>query len=265
MNKRLTDKVAVISGGTSGIGEATVELFVQEGAQVVFSGRSIEKGKAIAERTGAVYFQADVMSEEDIKGTIQAATDHFGGLDILFNNAGGSTKGPVETVTAAEIEYAWTLLFSSAVLSTKYAVPCMKRRGGGCIINNSSIAGLRDNQGDLMYSSVKAALTHYSKLAGTRLGPEGIRVNVISPGAIATPIFWGGPQVPLEDGEYEGKMCKLQRNLAKAIPLGSSGVALDIANGALFLASEEGRFINSHDLVIDGGRTSMFFEKPEQA
>ena len=185
MNKRLTDKVAVISGGTSGIGEATVELFVQEGAQVIFSGRSIEKGKAIAERTGAVYFQADVMSEEDIKGTIQAATDHFGGLDILFNNAGGSTKGPVETVTAAEIEYAWTLLFSSAVLSTKYAVPCMKRRGGGCIINNSSIAGLRDNQGDLMYSSVKAALTHYSKLAGTRLGPEGIRVNVISPGAVS--------------------------------------------------------------------------------
>ena len=265
MNKRLTDKVAVISGGTSGIGEATVELFVQEGAQVVFSGRSIEKGKAIAERTGAVYFQADVMSEEDIKGTIQAATDHFGGLDILFNNAGGSTKGPVETVTAAEIEYAWTLLFSSAVLSTKYAVPCMKRRGGGCIINNSSIAGLRDNQGDLMYSSVKAALTHYSKLAGTRLGPEGIRVNVISPGAIATPIFWGGPQVALEDGEYEGKMGKLQRNLAKASPLGSSGVALDIAYGALFLASEEGRSINSHDLVIDGGRTSMFFEKPEQA
>ena len=103
MNKRLTDKVAVISGGTSGIGEATVELFVQEGAQVVFSGRSSEKGKAIAERTGAVYFQADVMSEEDIRGTIQAATDHFGGLDILFNNAGGSTKGPVETVTALSL------------------------------------------------------------------------------------------------------------------------------------------------------------------
>ena len=132
------------------------------------------------------------MSEEDIRNTIQAATDHFGGLDILFNNAGGSTKGPIETVTTADINYAWTLLFISAVLSAKYAVPCMKRRGGGSIINNSSMAGLRDNQGDLMYSSVKAALTHYSKLAGTRLGPEGIRVNIISPGAIATPIFWGG-------------------------------------------------------------------------
>ena len=265
MNDRLKGKVAVITGGTSGIGEATVKLFVQEGAQVLFSGRSTEKGRAIEERTGAIYHQADVMSEEDIRNTIQAATDHFGGLDILFNNAGGSTKGLIETVTTADINYAWTLLFSSAVLSTKYAVPCMKRRGGGCIINNSSIAGLRDNQGDLMYSSVKAALTHYSKLAGTRLGPEGIRVNVISPGAIATPIFWGGAQVPLKEGEYEGKMRKLQRNLAKASPLGSSGVALDIANGALFLASEEGRFINSHDLVIDGGRTSMFFEKSEQA
>jgi len=265
MNKRLREKVAVISGGTSGIGEATVELFVKEGAEVVFSGRSVEKGKAIAERTGAIYFQADVMSEEDIEGTIKLAVDRYGGLDILFNNAGGNTKGPVETVTAEEINYAWTLLFSSAVLSTKHAVPYMKQRGGGCIINNSSIAGLRDNQGDLMYSSVKAALTHYSKLAGTRLGPDGIRVNVISPGAIATPIFWGGSQVALEDGEYEGKMGKLQRNLAKASPLATSGFPLDIANGALFLASEEGRFINSHDLVIDGGRTSMFYEKPDQS
>ena len=115
-----------------------------------------------------------------------------------------------------------------------------------------------------MYSAVKAGLTHYSKLAGTRLGPKGIRVNVISPGAIATPIFWGGNQVELAEGEYEGKMRKLQKNLSRVTPLGIPGVALDIAYGALYLASEEGRFINSHDLIIDGGRTSMFLDKPRE-
>jgi len=134
--------------------------------------------------------------------------------------------------------------------------------GGGVIINNSSVAAIRDNQGDLVYSAVKAALTHYSKLAGVRLGPDGIRVNCISPGAIATPIFWGGSARAntLSDEENAKKMQKLQANLAKATPLKFSGLAMDIAQGALFLASDEGRFINSHDLVIDGGRTSMFNE-----
>lgn len=264
MVDRLKDKIAIISGGTSGIGEATVELFISEGAHVVFSGRSEDKGKALAERTGATYVKADIMSEDDIKATIDTAVAKFGGLDILFNNAGGNTYGPVDTVTDEAITYAWKLLFNSVVLSVKYAIPHMEKRGGGCIINNSSIAGIRDGQSDLLYSAVKAGLTHYSKLAGTRLGPKGIRVNVVSPGAIATPIFWGGNMVELAEGEYEDKMQKLQRRLAKATPLGVSGLALDIANGALFLASEEGRFINSHDLVIDAGRTSMFHEKPQE-
>lgn len=264
MGDRLKDKIAVISGGTSGIGEATVELFINEGAQVVFSGRTEDKGNALAKRTGATYVKADIMSEDDIKATIDTAVEKFGGLDILFNNAGGNTYGPVDSVTDEAISYAWKLLFNSAVLSTKHAIPHMEKRGGGCIINNSSIAGIRDSQGDLMYSAVKAGLTHYSKLAGTRLGPKGIRVNVISPGAIATPIFWGGNQVELAEGEYEGKMRKLQKNLSRVTPLGIPGVALDIAYGALYLASEEGRFINSHDLIIDGGRTSMFLDKPRE-
>lgn len=266
MGDRLKGKVAVITGGTSGIGEATVELFINEGANVVFCGRSEEKGKALANRVGegAMYVKADVMSEADIKNTIDTAVNHFGGLDILFNNAGGPTSGPITEVTPDAINYAWQLLFSSAVLGTKHAVPHLQARGGGAIINNSSIAAIRDNQGDLLYSAVKAALTHYTKLAGVRLGPLGIRVNTISPGAIATPIFWGGSARAntLTNEDNERKMQKLQNNLAKATPLPTSGLAIDIANGALYLASNEGRYVNSHDLVIDGGRTSLFNEPP---
>ena len=154
------------------------------------------------------------------------------------------------------------LLFSSAVLGIKHAIPHLEQRGGGAIINNSSVAAIRDSQGDLLYSAAKAALTHYTRLTGVRLGPKGIRVNCISPGAIATPIFWGGSARAntLTEEENAKKMQKLQNNLARATPLLKTGLANDIAEGALYLASEEGRFVNSHDLVIDGGRTSMFNE-----
>ena len=264
MSNRLENKVAVITGGTSGIGEATVELFVNEGARVVFCGRSEDKGRALADRVGsnAVYVKADVMLEADIAATIDTAVNKFGGVDILFNNAGGPTSGTITEVTGEAIQYAMQLLFSSVVLGIKHVVPHMERRGSGSIINNSSIAAIRDAQGDLLYSAAKAALTHYSRLAGVRLGPLGIRVNCISPGAIATPIFWGGSARAntLDDDENARKLQKLQANLAKATPLKSSGLPYDIAAGALYLACDDGRYVNSHDLIIDGGRTSMFHE-----
>jgi NAD(P)-dependent dehydrogenase (short-subunit alcohol dehydrogenase family) len=264
MSGKLENKVAVITGGTSGIGEATAELFINEGAQVVFCGRSKDKGTALAAKLGsqARFIQADVLEESDIKKTIDYAVSEFGGLDILFNNAGGPTSGTPTEVDEVAISYAMRLLFSSAVLGIKHAVPHLESRGGGAIINNSSVAAIRDNQGDLLYSAAKAALTHYTRLAGVRLGSRGIRVNCISPGAIATPIFWGGSARAnnLTDEENSAKMDKLQRNLANATPMKVSGLAQDIAYGALYLASDDARFVNSHDLVIDGGRTSMFNE-----
>lgn len=264
MSERLNGKVAVITGGTSGIGEATVELFVREGAKVVFCGRSEEKGRALQERLGdnAVYVLADVTSEADISRTINTAVDTFGGLDILFNNAGGPVLGSLTDVDEDKIHYSMQLLYSSAVLGMKHAIPHMEARGGGSIINNSSVAALRLGQGNLLYSAAKAALTHYSRLAGAELGAKNIRVNCISPGAIATPIFYGGSQRAntLSDAENEAKMEKLAGNLAKANPLRASGYAFDIAEGALYLASDAGRFVNCHDLVIDGGRIQMFNE-----
>jgi NAD(P)-dependent dehydrogenase (short-subunit alcohol dehydrogenase family) len=267
MGQRLDNKVALITGGTSGIGEATAELFAAEGAKVVITGRSEEKGAAIAERLGenVLYLRADVMQEQDIEASVNFAVERFGTLDVMFNNAGGPVSAEFDQISQQHIDHAVRLLLSSVILGIRYAVPPMKANDGGVIINNSSIAAIRSGQGGLLYSAVKAAVTHYSKLAGVELGPFGIRVNVISPGAIATPIFWGGSERAntLSDEENERKLAKLKRNLAVANPLSMSGLAEDVAEAALYLASDAGRFVNCHDLVVDGGRTSMFHEKPE--
>ena len=266
MGERLRGKVAVITGGSSGIGEATAELFVDEGAAVVLTGRSVERGEAVAKRLGdsAIFVMADVMFESDIKRAIDTAVDAFGGLDILFNNAGGPTDGPLTSVTEEAIQYAMRLLFASVVLGIKHAVPHLERRGGGSIINNSSIAAIRDHQGDLLYSAAKAAVTHYTRLAGTRLGPKGIRVNCISRGAVATPIFWRyvSPEQPSRPEETETRLRRVQDRLSRHVPLPRAGAAIDVAMGALYLASDEGRYVNCHDPVIEGGRTSMFHEPP---
>jgi NAD(P)-dependent dehydrogenase (short-subunit alcohol dehydrogenase family) len=138
----------------------------------------------------------------------------------------------------------------------------MRQNGGGCIINNSSIAGIRYRQGDPLYAALKAGVTHYTRMSGVELGPDNIRVNSISPGAIATPIFWGGSQRAntLSAEENDKKLEKLKGNLAKAVPLNRSGLAVDIAEAALYLASDAGSFVSCQDIVVDGGRTAMFNE-----
>ena len=264
MGARLTGKVAVITGGTSGIGEATAELFIAEGANVVITGRSEDKGRAIAERLGnnARFHLGDVSSEQDIAAGINFATAEFGRLDILFNNAGGPTGGGVSDITREQIDYGVSLLLASVMLGIKHAISPLKAAGGGCIINNSSVAGIRYNQGNILYSALKAAVTHYTRMAAVELGPDNIRVNAISPGAIATPIFWGGSARAntLSDEDNAAKLEKLTGNLAKATPMPRAGLAHDIAAAALYLASEEGSFVNGHDLVVDGGRTQLFRE-----
>lgn len=264
MTGRLEGKIAVITGGTSGIGAATAELFVAQGAKVVLTGRSEEKGESLAERLGesAVYCRMDVTREEDIRRAIELAGEKFGGLDVLFNNAGGPTVGGVEDIDGTQIDYGVRLLLSSVMLGVKHAIEPMRSRGGGAIINCSSIAGIRYNQGNVLYSALKAAVTHYTRLASVELGPSAIRVNAISPGAIATPIFWGGSERAntLAEEDNARKLEKLKANLAKATPIPRAGLADDIAAAALFLASDEGSFVNGHDLVVDGGRTQLFRE-----
>jgi len=264
MSKRMEGKTAIITGGTSGIGEATAEVFVAEGARVMIAGRSEEKGQRLADRLGenAIYRRADVTREEDIQDLIQAAMDRFGRLDCLFNNAGGPSRGTLETVTQEDFGYSMNLLLGSVVFGIKHVAPVMKEQGGGSIINTSSIAAIRSGQGGYLYSVAKAAVTHLTRLCGLELGPFGIRVNAISPGAIATPIFWGGSERAntLSAEDNERKMEKLKKSLSKATPLPRAGFAEDIAYAALYLASDEGSFVNCQDIVVDGGRTALFNE-----
>jgi len=264
MTKRLDNKVALITGGTSGIGAETARLFIQEGAKVVISGRSEEKGQILSEELGenSQYLLSDVTKEEDIENSIKETVNQFGKLDILFNNAGGPVGAGIEKVTQKDIDYGVHLLLASVILGTKYAIEPMRQNGGGCIINNSSIAGIRYRQGDPLYAALKAGVTHYTRMSGVELGPDNIRVNSISPGAIATPIFWGGSQRAntLSAEENDKKLEKLKGNLAKAVPLNRSGLAVDIAEAALYLASDAGSFVSCQDIVVDGGRTAMFNE-----
>src|SRR5690349_21344491 len=268
MTERLADKVTIITGATSGIGEATARCFIEHGAHVILAGRSTKKGKALARELGArAYFQAaDVMREADIAALVEFAIQKFGRLDCLFNNAGAPTPGELPDVTEEQFAYAMRLLLGSVVFGIKHAARAMKPQKSGAIINNSSIAAHRYGQGSFLYSVAKAGVSHYTRLAGVELGPFGIRVNAISPGAIATPIFWGGSAraATLTDDDNARKQAKLEGNLAKATPLPRSGFGSDIAHAALFLASDEGSFVNCHDLVVDGGRISSFFERPQQ-
>ena len=260
MGERLRGKVAVITGGTSGIGEATVELFMAEGAKVVLTGRNAAKGEAIAAAAGeaALFVAGDVRREEDIKRTIDIAVERFGRLDCLFNNAGGGTRGTVETVTPEDFHDAMDLLVGSVLFGIKHAAPVMRAQRSGAIINNASVAALRTDYGGLLYSAAKAAVRQLTKVAGIELATDGITVNSIAPGGIATPIFFGGSERAKDMGEAHvaASMAKLERNLAAATPLGRSGVPRDIAYGALYLASDEGRFVTCHDLVIDAGMTA---------
>ena len=257
---RLEGKVALITGGTRGIGEATVEQFIAEGARVVIAARNVEKGQAMAKALGeaACFVETDVRRELDIQRAIDLTVSQFGRLDCLFNNAGGPTSGDLETVTPDDFAYAMDLLLGSVVFGMKHAAPIMRAQGRGAIINNSSVAAARTHMGEYLYSMAKAAVVQATKLAGMELGRYGITVNSIAPGAIATPIFFGGSAAAarLEDGAAEAKLAKLTRNLSKATPLQRSGLPHDIAAAALFLASDEGAYVNCHDLVVDGGMTA---------
>jgi NAD(P)-dependent dehydrogenase (short-subunit alcohol dehydrogenase family) len=267
MAGRLNGKVAVITGATSGIGEATARLFIAAGARVVIAGRSEERGGALAHELGeqAIFHRADVMHEAEIAAVIDAAVNRFGQLDCLFNNAGASTPGEIESITEEQFDYGMKLLVGSVMFGIKHAARVMQDRGGS-IINNSSVAAHRLGQGGALYSAAKAAVSHITRIAGAKLGPARIRVNSISPGAIATPIFWGGSAKAqsLSPDDNARKLAKLAGNLARATPLPRSGIANDIAYAAVFLASDEAGFINAHDLVVDGGRIAQFFERPPQ-
>jgi len=260
LGEALTGKVALITGGTSGIGEATAALFVAEGAKVVFTGRDEAKGRQLADGWGeaARFVRADVTCEPEIRQAVERTVETFGQVDILFNNAGGPVPGDVTAITPDQYRHAMDLLIGSVVFGMRHAAPHMIARGFGRIINNASVSAHRGHMGDYLYSAAKAAVIQLTQMAGIELGRHGVTVNAISPGAIATPVFFGGSARAraLEPGQAEAKLEKLAQNLNHATPLMRGGAPADIAQAALYLARDEGGFVNCHNLVVDGGMTA---------
>ncbi|WP_411287170.1 SDR family NAD(P)-dependent oxidoreductase [Phenylobacterium sp.] len=256
MAGRLEGKVALITGGVSGIGLGTVELFAAEGAQIVAADIQDEKGQMLERRfRGALrYARCDVTVEADIAAAVALAKSEFGGLDILFNNAGISDGMRVLTEIEADT---WSWIFDVLVrgpaLGMKHAAPLMLERGGGSIINTASIAGLQAGWGPIAYSSAKAAVIHMSRVAAAQLSPQKIRVNAICPGLIATSIFGASLGLPREVADQMA--ARIVENAHRAQPIPKPGLPDDIAQAALYLASDASAFVSGTHMVVDGGIT----------
>lgn len=252
----LDGKVAVITGAASGIGLATVERFVEAGARVLAADVQAEAGEALAQRfSGVVKFQrCDVTQTAQLRAAIDGAAAHFGGLDILFSNAGaGGSLAGVENFDEAAWDATQALLLKSVAAGAAYAVPHMRRRGGGSIINTSSVSALQAGYAPLCYSVAKAGVLHFTRVAAAELAPQRIRINAIVPGFIATNIFGGIMNLSAEQAREF--VAQIAERSGTANPVGRSGLPRDIAEAALFLASDAAGFMTGTHLTVDGGLT----------
>ena len=257
---RLKDKIAVITGAASGIGRGTVELFVAEGAHVIAADIQDEQGLELERRfNGQVkYHHCDVTSEADIQKTIQRAVDEFGGLDILFNNAGaGGAPQTIEDMTGEAWDRTMNLLLRSAALGIRHAIPHMKARGGGSIVNTASVAALQAGMGPIAYSVAKQGVVHLTTVAAAQLGRSKIRVNAICPGFIQTGIFVAGMKaMGMADEMAKAVTAGMFAQQADAQPIPKAGMPEDIARAALYFACDDSVFVTGTHLVVDGGLTT---------
>lgn len=251
---RLDNQVAVITGGASGIGKASVKLFVKEGARVVIADILDDYGQSLAEEMGenALFLHTDVSQEDQIKASVDLAKEKFGRLDCMFNNAGiPGAGGPIDEIPSMGFDITVAVLFRSVFYGMKHAVPIMKEQGSGSIINTASIAGYRTGFAGHFYSGCKAAVIHMTRSVAIELGPFGIRVNCICPGAIVTSIFARALGVDQKTTEATYEPLKEAFKDRQAIK--RPGMPEDIAQAALWLASQDSSFVNGADIKVDGG------------
>ena len=264
---RLDGKVTIVTGATSGIGRRTVEVFAREGARVVATGRREALGRSLEQSVGkdrCLFVRADATQEADAKAMVDAALSKWGRLDCLFNNAGGPAPvGGIETIPVDGFDAAMATLVRSVMLGMKHAAPVMMKQGSGSIINNGSVAGRRAGYStSMIYGAAKAAVNHLTVCAAMQLGEKNVRCNSISPGGIATGIF--AKALGLAPDKADGYAEAMKKGMAKNQPVPRAGSVDDIANAALFLASDESSFINGHDLVVDGGLVGGRLWTPHQ-
>jgi NAD(P)-dependent dehydrogenase (short-subunit alcohol dehydrogenase family) len=252
---RLENQVAVVTGGARGIGAGIVRRFVEEGARVVFSDFLNEKGKGLEEELGknAAFYRADATSPSDTEALMSFAVEHFGRLDCLVNNAGtGGVRGPIAEIPVEGFDQSIALLLRGPFLGIKYAVPHMQ---SGTIINIASISGITAGYSPHVYTAGKFGVVGLTKSVALELAEQGIRVNAICPGKMATYI-WAKvyPDMPADLFERVPEITEPW--LAEGVPLGRAGFPADIANAALWLASSESSFVTGQAIVVDGGLTS---------
>ena len=250
MSGRLESKVAIITGGASGMGLATVRRFLQEGASVVVGDLNAENGRAVLEELNAEGYEGkvrftvtDVSIEDDVAAMTELAVDSFGRLDVVFNNAGiGGAFGPITEIEVDDWDATFHILVRSVFLGTKHAARVMLNQGeGGSIINTASIAGMGGGAGPQAYSAAKAAVVSLSKTTAIELAASEIRVNAICPGVIFTPLMHSGNEEQAEEV------------ISEIQPLPTRGEGSDIAGLALFLASDDSLFVTGQEHIVDGG------------
>lgn len=246
-------KVALITGGTSGIGLATARAFVREGAAVVIAGRSQERGQAaldeLRQMGGEARFeQADVSQAEDVERLVSRTVAEFGGLDYAFNNAMNVDVGPApfHETSEADFDHLVGVAFKGVWLCMRREVREMLTRGGGAIVNTSSLDALLPGPGTGVYAASKSAVIALSKAAAKEYARDGIRINVLCPGAFRTPMLESHAPNP-------EALPELLAGYAERIPMGRVGRPEEAANAVLWLCSEAASYVTGHNLVVDGG------------
>jgi len=258
MSGRLEGKAAVVTGGASGIGRATAELFMAEGAKVVVADIQTDKGAQMEREFAASmrFARCDVTQEADIEAAVALAVAEFGRLDIMFNNAATpGTPAYIEDITVEDWDAAHALILRSVMLGCKHAARVMGPQGGGSIVNTSSgvaIVPFSRNRGPA-YGTMKAGVAHLTKFLAAELGPKNIRVNAVLPGFIMTPILGGSSGAPIAVADR--MMPYLEESFAELGPSPRAGYPADIAEAVLYLASDAAGWVSGVNLPVDGGFT----------
>ncbi len=248
---RLEGKIALVTGGGSGFGEGIARRFAQEGAQVLINDVDTKGGERVASEINASggecrFVKADVSVGADFEASVQAAVEHFGGLDIVVNNAGVSHRNQsMLTVDEAEFDRVFAINVKSVYWCAQHVVPLLKQRGGGSIINIASTAGVRPRPGLVWYNASKGAMITLTKSMAIELAPDNIRVNAVNPVAGDTPLLatFMGEDTP-----------EVRAKFVASVPLGRLSQPADIATATLFYATDEASFVTGTCLEVDGGR-----------